>query len=531
MRVIGMIEKICDEYIEGWAMVCDNKTTIERPKIELKINNKTVAVTYAVRVTDHEDKAINKNGFRFLIKDLFNYLDKTDQIKITSYDNVLPIYEHGLSYVPKIDGLYTSEDLFCKLSRGYKFDINGELNISLRESEDLAKGCLALYNELKQIFKSKFSYDLYLCYGTLLGVVRDDKFINNDGNFDCAYISRESLKSNVIEEFKHISRELIILGCKLNVFESYIEITSEKYLGSVNIYSSWLDESSMLQFSFAYKGDAVKVKRDEFEMEIKAILGYETLIPKFSEVILTQLYSEDWIYSDYGFKWNNLDEKVKFLNDTDMNEIYWEQYYFNVKKQDASPFCSYINDFMKEKYLVLDIGCGSGRDSLEFSKKGHHVVGLDKSSQAIGFANSLVKELEYENISFDIADVSNKDMMLKVFKKSKEYAEANNLNIAYYSRFFLHSINDEEQAILLEAMSECLDKDDIFIAEFRTKEDEERQKVFSDHYRRFVDEENLIEQLDEVCGMKNLMLFQKGTGFSVYKDEDPFLARVILGKG
>ena len=531
MKVKGIVELISDERIEGWTVVYNSKDeVISEPEVELKVNGKLVATTFAVRNTKHKDAFSAESGFKFNIKDLFNYLNEDDEIVISVNNESLPIYGHGLSYKCKTKGIYNFNDLYRRLEAGYVFDINGELKPSLKQNKKLRKKTIELYLELKKIFYSYFSYQLYACYGTLLGIVREKNFIFNDANFDCAYLSKETNKINVVKEFKYISKVLINNGYNLNVFNSHIQVRSKNSNAYINIYCSWLDDNFRYLLSFDYIGDEFINDGYDFEFITSELFGYQIIIPKSHDDILRQIYGHKWFLTDYGFRWKNSDKKEKFLKDSEVNEIYWEQYYLNISRQAPSSFCLLINEKLNKEYFIIDIGCGSARDSIEFVKHGHTVMGLDNSEEAIRFANSLVKEQNHNNVTFHVANVTDKNRMYQLLKQVKNYAKQNHKNIVFYSRFFLHSIDESSQKALLEIISKYTEEGDLFAAEFRTIEDKKRQKIYSNHYRRFINEKELIIQLDEICKMNNILLFQKGTGFSIYKDEDPFLGRLIVRK-
>lgn len=64
-----------------------------------------------------------------------------------------------------------------------------------------------------------------------------------------------------------------------------------------------------------------------------------------------------------------------------------------------------INDFstlLKPNSKVLDLGCGSGRDTNELSKKGHQVVGLDASEKLIDYAKN-----KFPQITFQVGNLLN----------------------------------------------------------------------------------------------------------------------------
>jgi len=63
-----------------------------------------------------------------------------------------------------------------------------------------------------------------------------------------------------------------------------------------------------------------------------------------------------------------------------------------------------------EKYIqgtssILDAGCGSGRDSLYFKNRGHHVTAFDNSQQMCSYASGLlgqkVLHLDFEALDFE----------------------------------------------------------------------------------------------------------------------------------
>jgi len=68
------------------------------------------------------------------------------------------------------------------------------------------------------------------------------------------------------------------------------------------------------------------------------------------------------------------------------NDFYWNKFYkkFNLAK--PSSFAEFVYKKIKIKknlLSIIDIGCGNGRDTLFFLKKGFLTVGLDKSRVAI----------------------------------------------------------------------------------------------------------------------------------------------------
>jgi tellurite methyltransferase len=219
---------------------------------------------------------------------------------------------------------------------------------------------------------------------------------------------------------------------------------------------------------------------------------------------------------------------TKFKKD---NAEYWEEFYKNVTIQEESTFCKLIKTFVDDSSLILDIGCGSGRDSYAFAREGIKVVGVDRSKEAINYNQSLKGKLNEKivNIDFLRVDLNDENALRDLIISQRNKATIEGKKIVIYLRFVLHSINKKTEERLLAILSDNLPKGSYFAAEFRTIEDELRNKVYGNHFRRFIIAEDLISDLIDKYNFKQI-LFTKGTGLSIYKGEDPYLGRIIMEK-
>lgn len=113
--------------------------------------------------------------------------------------------------------------------------------------------------------------------------------------------------------------------------------------------------------------------------------------------------------------------------------------------------------------IILDLGCGSGRDSKSFIEKGFKVVAVDGSKQLCKYASSLLNQ-EVRNIKFDELDYEN--------EFDGVWACASLLHV---SKSSMHDI--------LAKISKALKDDGIFYCSFKYG-DSEREKdgrSFSDY--------------------------------------------------
>lgn len=220
-----------------------------------------------------------------------------------------------------------------------------------------------------------------------------------------------------------------------------------------------------------------------------------------------------------------------FKQKYDESEIknYWDRFYKYNNLEEESPFCNYIMNKIDKDSIIIDIGCGSGRDTLAFYKAGFNVIGLDGSKEAINNNKKYLKNMNLTNeISYKLVDLSDKEELSRILldltkKRSLGY------RLVIYSRFLLHSVKRDTQNIFLQVLSGILIKGDLFVSEFRTIEDEKNEKYYKGHYRRYINSEEFLYELQTTYKF-DILEFNKGTGFSVFKEEDPYLARIIAEK-
>ncbi|MES1919005.1 hypothetical protein MHBO_000885 [Bonamia ostreae] len=104
-----------------------------------------------------------------------------------------------------------------------------------------------------------------------------------------------------------------------------------------------------------------------------------------------------------------------------------------------------------------------------------------------------------------------------------------------YSRFSLHSVSSDDQNRLLDYCKDHLNRNGRLFIEVRSTEDalygqgkkveEEKNAFMTDHYRRFVDQDELLQALRKrgYCIVESV----KGKGLAVKGNEDPIVIRVI----
>ncbi|MFA6706014.1 MAG: class I SAM-dependent methyltransferase [Bacteroidales bacterium] len=184
-----------------------------------------------------------------------------------------------------------------------------------------------------------------------------------------------------------------------------------------------------------------------------------------------------------------------------MNKKHWDKFYKKGKAPlQPTEFAKFCLKYIKPKSILIDVGCGNGRDTLYFnkSKKFNYVVGIDESIESKAKSG-----LYFVGQSFTELDIFNCDYV--------------------YSRFFIHSIKTNDISIFLDKITF---KGQILMSEFRVKGDE--PKIYKDHKRNLVDSDWFLQLL--IYNNFEILYFKKGRGMAKYKTEDPLVIRVIAKK-
>ena len=202
-------------------------------------------------------------------------------------------------------------------------------------------------------------------------------------------------------------------------------------------------------------------------------------------------------------------------------EKLWEKFYSgDAQVFYPSEFAKTVLSQLSSGCNLLDVGCGNGRDSMFFANNGMNVTAIDMSQEAI----SHIKKREPK-----ICAVCGDFAAMPVFD-AEQYD-------GVYSRFFVHAITAEQEAILLERCYTTLRKGGKLFIETRCIEDElcgagdrvsDTEWVLDGHYRRFIVPEQLIARLSALKFTRIQSVCAKG--FAPFQNADPIILRIMAEK-
>ena len=199
---------------------------------------------------------------------------------------------------------------------------------------------------------------------------------------------------------------------------------------------------------------------------------------------------------------------------------YWDAFYIgDLAHKPPSDFAKFAADYMLPHKMLIDIGCGNGRDSMYFCNMGLKVTAIDSSMEAI---NSFDKSMPVFAVCDD-------------FVKTKAL-----LCIDYdycYARWSIHAIPQSGQDELLPNIFRSIKNGGLLFVESRTVNDVKygegeplglHEYICDNHYRRFLDPNAFILQL-EAIGFE-IVYYEESDTFSIIGNDAPMLMRVIAKK-
>jgi SAM-dependent methyltransferase len=205
---------------------------------------------------------------------------------------------------------------------------------------------------------------------------------------------------------------------------------------------------------------------------------------------------------------------------------YWDNFYTRWDIDIPSQFCVLVATEAEKERPFVEFGCGNGRDSIYLARHGFRVFSGDLSAEAID--HNIQKEggpHQNPRVTFHVCDVANPQDVKSLINEARGTGGA---LLTLYNRFFLHSIDDDQERLFLTALSEATKTGDRLYMEFRCSLDADLDKVHGDHYRRYVETSKLITLLKELGFDVSYEI--TGQGMAKYQKEDPFVSRLIVDR-
>lgn len=487
--------------------------------VELFIND-TPVLKSPLRI----DTAGNAS-FTIGMYDVWRFAKISDLISVRYADRSLPLPDGHLARHPERNGKENLDLLRERFDAGQAFDDRGRIT---KLSKDLDRtwqhGVMSLYGEVDEVIRKVTGRSSFIFSGTLLGYVRDNGFIPHDKDMDCAYVSAKTSIPEVMREFAALGDALIAAGYAVTPKASCISV--RRKAGSkvmVDIAHLFLKSDGTVGFPFGRVGIEAVEPAVFLPVGVGKLSGYSVGVPAQPEDVVEHVYGTDWRVPDPAFKWRERRrsrDPQPLLDRSTRTRIAMDDLYSRPETIEPSAFARWLAgwELLPDLGVVMDLGCGNGRDLHTLVGAADKAIGIDRSPYAVKAATQLAAGDE-------AIDVRQGDVLHPGTIRDLSDAAAFGKPRLFYARFVLNGLTDDEQEHFLVQLRGALRPGDLVAFEHRTNEDEQLKKARFRSFRRFIDTDGFAGRLEELD--LEIVHRQEGTGLAPFEREDPHVVRLV----
>ena len=231
----------------------------------------------------------------------------------------------------------------------------------------------------------------YLCYGALLGALRDGHVIGHDCDTDLCYLSAHREPVDVIAESYRLERVMRARGwttTRMSGADFKVRLDlSDGRSEQVDVFAAFHVGHRFFQLG---NRSGALTREDIVPTSTVVLEGVTFPAPARPERMLEFLYGPRWRVPDPSFRYDDPVDGVRrldgWLRGFRSEQPRWNRYWTSPDARSVphrgSSFAHWVDARMSLVTPVADLGCGNGRDSWFFAKRRRDVRSFDCSPEA-----------------------------------------------------------------------------------------------------------------------------------------------------
>jgi SAM-dependent methyltransferase len=337
------------------------------------------------------------------------FLSGTTRVRVATYDGDVVLHDDEVGFGSG-EGRVAFVD---EQGAPYSIDKVGHLTRAFEEtSDDVKRELLDATQAVLRELRERCGVDAYLCYGALLGAVRQGTMLGHDSDVDLCYYSRFSTPADIIAESYRIQRQLRGLDWRvLRMSAGDVKVIwplSDGRVAHIDVFSAFTISGTFYQFG--NRNGVFDVDAHLLPLGTIALEGVEFPAPKHPEEMLSFIYGPRWRVPDPGFRYQDNPLGTRRLDGWFRGfraEVpAWSSLFkgpgIDRVPTDPSSFARWVQPQLGAGAKVLELGAGTGRDAFWLASQGHRVMATDFSLPALTHLRHLRESRAESRVSVEM---------------------------------------------------------------------------------------------------------------------------------
>jgi SAM-dependent methyltransferase len=400
------------------------------------------------------------------------------------------------------------------------------------EGSRLVELLLDEVESLLRFLNDQVGVPAFICYGTLLGAVRDGRLIGHDNDVDVAYLSEKAFPVDVVREGFRVERMLKAGGWRVRR-GSGTRLNVQVRLGDgsvrfVDIFTAhWVEGRLYIPSDTGFELPRTTM----LPLTTVDLHGRPLPAPADPETLLAATYGEGWRVPDPAFQYSTpswLSRRLGgWFGGLMARRKHWDSFYagqWRAVPKKPSPFARWVAVEHPSQRRLVDVGSGTGRDAIWFADHGRPVLGVDFSFKALRKAGN---RAERRAVPATFEELNLHDLRAVLALGARLAHDPEPCDV--YVRLTLNGLEPQGQENVIRLASMALRRGGLLFLEFRTLEDQRRPHVFAGHSRVFLAPRSVRRWIEAAGG--EVVYERSGTGMAVLREEDPHVCRMVARWG